>query len=47
MSVDILPDAKALAQEIAERLTTLVAGLQAQGATPRIVLTGGTIAAAA
>ncbi len=47
MSVDILPDADALAQTIAERLTTLVAGLQAQERTPRIVLTGGTIAAAA
>jgi 6-phosphogluconolactonase len=47
MSVDILPDADALAQTIAERLTTLVAGLQAQERTPRIVLTGGSIAAAA
>jgi 6-phosphogluconolactonase len=47
MTVDILPDADALAQTIAERLTTLVAGLQAQERTPRIVLTGGTIAAAA
>jgi len=47
MSIDILPDADALAQTIAERLTTLVAGLQAQERTPRIVLTGGTIAAAA
>jgi 6-phosphogluconolactonase len=47
MSVEILPDADALAQAIADRLTTLVAGLQAQGATPRVVLTGGTIAAAA
>jgi len=47
MNIDILPDADALAQSIAERLTTLVAGLQAQERTPRIVLTGGTIAAAA
>ncbi len=47
MSVEVLPDADALAQAIAERLTTLVAGLQAQGRTPRLVLTGGTIAAAA
>ena len=47
MRIDILPDADELAQAIAERLSTLVAGLQAQGRTPRIVLTGGTIAAAA
>jgi 6-phosphogluconolactonase len=47
MSVEILPDAEALAQAIAERLATHVAGLQAHGHTPRIVLTGGTIAAAA
>lgn len=46
MTVEVLPDADALAQAIAERLTTLVAGSQAQGHTPRIVLTGGTIAAA-
>ncbi len=46
MSVEVLPDADALAQAIAERLTTLVAGLQAQEHTPRIVLTGGSIAAA-
>jgi 6-phosphogluconolactonase len=46
MSIEILPDADALAQTVAERLTTLVAGLQAQGHTPRIVLTGGSIAAA-
>ena len=47
MRIDILPDADGLAKAIAERLTRLVAGLQAQGATPRVVLTGGTIAAAA
>jgi 6-phosphogluconolactonase len=47
MTIDILSDAEALAQAIADRLTRLVAGLQAQGRTPRIVLTGGTIAAAA
>jgi 6-phosphogluconolactonase len=47
MSVDILPDADALAQATADRLTTLVAGLQAQGAPPRVVLTRGTIAVAA
>jgi 6-phosphogluconolactonase len=47
MSIDILPDADALARAVAERLSTLVTGLQAQGRTPRVVLTGGTIAAAA
>ena len=47
MSIEILPDADALAQAIADRLTTHVAELQAQGRTPRIVLTGGTIAAVA
>lgn len=47
MRIDILPDADELAQAIADRLTTLVDGLQAQGRTPRVVLTGGTIAAGA
>ena len=47
MSVEVLPDADALAEAIAERLSALVADLQAQGRTPRVVLTGGTIAAAA
>jgi len=47
MRIDILPDADELAQAIADRLSTLVTDLQAQGRTPRIVLTGGTIAAAA
>lgn len=47
MRIDILPDADELAQAIADRLTTLVTDLQAQGRTPRVVLTGGTIAAAA
>jgi 6-phosphogluconolactonase len=47
MRTDILPDADELAQTIAERLTTLVTDAQAQGRTPRVVLTGGTIAAAA
>jgi 6-phosphogluconolactonase len=44
MSIEILPDADALAQKIADRLTSRVAALQAEGRTPRIVLTGGTIA---
>lgn len=47
MTVEVFPDADTLAQAIAERLNTLVAGLQARGRTPRVVLTGGTIAAAA
>ena len=47
MSVEVLPDADALAEAIAERLSALVATVQAQGRSPRIVLTGGTIAAAA
>ena len=47
MTVEILPDADALAQSIADRLSERIGGLQAQGHTPRIALTGGTIAAAA
>jgi len=47
MSIEILPGADALAQTIADRLTARVADLQAQGRTPRVVLTGGTIAASA
>jgi 6-phosphogluconolactonase len=47
MSIEILTDADALAQAIADRLTARVAALQAEGRTPRIVLTGGTIAIAA
>ena len=47
MTIEILPDADALAQEVADRLTTRVAALQSEGRTPRIVLTGGSIAAAA
>lgn len=44
MTVDVLPDADALAQAIANRLTGLVVRVQAQGRRPSIVLTGGTIA---
>ncbi len=44
MTIEILPDADALAQAIADRLSSQVAALQAEGRTPRIVLTGGTIA---
>ena len=47
MTIEVLPDADTLAQAIANRLSSQVADLQAQGRTPRIVLTGGTIAAAA
>jgi 6-phosphogluconolactonase len=44
MTIEILPDADALAQAIADRLSSRVSALQAEGRTPRIVLTGGTIA---
>jgi 6-phosphogluconolactonase len=47
MSVEVLADADALAEMIAERLSALVAKVQSQGRSPRIVLTGGTIAATA
>jgi 6-phosphogluconolactonase len=47
MKVDFFVDADALAETIAERLSTLVSQLQSQERTPRIVLTGGTIAASA
>ena len=47
MIVEINPDADALAEAISERLSARVAELQAKGRTPRVVLTGGTIAAAA
>ncbi len=46
-STDVLPDATALAQDIARRLEQRVAAVQAEGRRPRIVLTGGTIAIAA
>jgi 6-phosphogluconolactonase len=47
MTVDVLPDADALAEAVAKRLGSRVADLQRRGRTPRIVLTGGTIAMAA
>lgn len=47
MSVEIYPDADALASAIAERITGRLALIQAEGRRPRIVLTGGTIAIAA
>ena len=47
MSIEVSPDANSLATAIADRITKLVAGLQAGERTPRIALTGGTIATAA
>jgi 6-phosphogluconolactonase len=47
MNIEIVPNADALTRAIAGRLTSRVAELQMQGRTPRVVLTGGTIAAAA
>ena len=47
MSVEILPDADELAQAMASRLSARVSDIQSEGRTPRIVLTGGTIAVAA
>lgn len=41
----VLPDADALAAAVADRLAALVVSVQAEGRTPRIALTGGTIAA--
>ncbi|MCD9197843.1 6-phosphogluconolactonase [Aeromicrobium wangtongii] len=47
MTVDIWPDADSLAQGIADRLVEHLASVQADGRTPSVVLTGGTIAIAA
>jgi 6-phosphogluconolactonase len=47
MSVELLPDSDVLAEAISDRLSARVAELQSHGRKPRIVLTGGTIAAAA
>ncbi len=47
MTIEVSPTIESLAQDIADRLTARVAELQAQGRTPRIALTGGTIAMAA
>ena len=46
MSVVVLRDAPALAQAVAGRLIERLAQLQSNGRTPRVVLTGGTIAIA-
>lgn len=47
MTVEVLPDAEALAAAIAERFAGRIVDLRGRGLTPRIVLTGGTIAMAA
>ena len=44
MTVEVLPDAESLARDVARRLTERLSGLQAKGHTPKVVLTGGTIA---
>jgi 6-phosphogluconolactonase len=44
--VDVLPDAGALAAAIARRIESTLAAVQATGRTPRVLLTGGTIAMA-
>lgn len=46
MRVEVLPDAAALARDVARRLGERLAQLQSAGRTPRVVLTGGTIAIA-
>jgi 6-phosphogluconolactonase len=47
MTVEVAPDPDELAKTIADRLTERVVELHARHRVPRIVLTGGTIAAAA
>lgn len=47
MSVEVWPDADALADAIAQRIAERLAAVQRTGRTPTIVLTGGTIAIAA
>lgn len=44
MSVQVFPNAASLAQDVARRLTERLVRLQAEGRTPSMVLTGGTIA---
>jgi 6-phosphogluconolactonase len=44
MSLEVSPDAAALAGSIAHRMTELLAQIQADGRRPSVVLTGGTIA---
>lgn len=47
MSLEVWPDADALAGAIAERIVERLAHVQQTGRTPAVVLTGGTIATAA
>ncbi len=42
--VEVLPDADALAEHVAQRLLETLAAAQAQGRVPAVALTGGTIA---
>lgn len=46
-AMEVLPDRSALALEIARRLEARLRDLQSMGRTPRVLLTGGTIAMAA
>ena len=46
-TVDVQPDADALATAVARHIESRLAAVQAAGRTPRVVLTGGTIAMAA
>lgn len=46
-TVDVRPDAAELAVAIARRMESTLAAIQAAGRTPRVLLTGGTIAVAA
>lgn len=47
MTIEVHPDADALAEAIAARLSARVGEIQDEGRTPSVVLTGGTIAMAA
>jgi 6-phosphogluconolactonase len=47
VQVDVRPDPATLATEIARRLEARLSAIQAEGRAPRVLLTGGTIAAAA
>lgn len=46
-TVDVQPDAAALAVAIAQQIESRLAAIQAAGRTPRVLLTGGTIAMSA
>lgn len=43
-SVEVVPDPQALADAVADRVLALLASAQADGGTPQIALTGGTVA---